>query len=403
MSEVWVERKRRTNYLVRAIAGYLFEQHSVTPDQIFGLCKLTWITNSFCGEDAKYIKSTKIPALEVIFDRDYSKNTLQEVAADIANILNSPEVEDLILNHTGFTNFYKAYRNTAREWVEKNFDEILPLFKSAYQLQTDEQGIELARYIENQPGLPKANHEELLMRPQYFLTPAFFALDQRLRFPLINGNAGVKRLLSVLGVQNEPLAKQYETMIRLYGEGGIEDAADLDQAGGDLPDFIKISGNSPTKQFLQKKPTEGNALPLKDESDIESLQQARTVINKRLHNGLTNKLKYCLSEYTLLEGCDKAAQFDVMVKNYNGCGDDLLIEAKSSVEIAHVRMAVGQLYDYWFRLKGCIDHHLAVLLPNEPDDGIKSLLAWLGVGVLWFRDDVLETCSNLLEGIAYQV
>jgi hypothetical protein len=403
MSENWAKRQRRTNQLVRISANYLFHQRSVSPEQIYGLCKLTWITNSYLDENAAYIRSTKIPALGNVFDRDYSRYTLEEVASDVSVILKVGGAIELVRSHTGFTNFYKAYRNTAKEWIAENFEAILPLFKSAYGLETDKQGLKLVREIEKLPGLPKANHNQVLMHPEYLLTPAFFALDKRIRFPLINGNDGVKKLLSFLGVDNAPLTEQYQSMIKLFGKGGIVDAADLDQPGRYLSDFVDIPGVAPTKQFLQKKSVAENVLPVKDESDIESLQQARTVVSRRLHNGLTNKFKNYLFDYTLLEGCDKAAQFDVMVKNYNGSRCDLLVEAKSSIEVAHVRMAVGQLYSYWFHLKNgmekSLDPHLAVLLPCEPDDEIKGLLDWLKIGVLWFTGDALETCSVWLEGL----
>lgn len=401
MSEIWSERERRTNRLTRRIADYLLVQRSVSPDQIYGLCKLTWITDNYSSVDAPYIWSTKIPALGDIFDRDYSDSTLKQVAADVSTILGSSAVADLVLSHTGFTNFYKAYRNSAGEWIAANFSLLLPLVKAAYSLTTDQEGLALARSMETLPGVPKANHEEQLMRPEYLLTPLFFALDQRIRFPLINGNKGVKNLLAALHVKNASLTSQYSSMIGLYGKGGIADAADLDQVGGDLPDFTEISGASPTKQLLQQKPTDGTELPLKDESDIESLQQSRQLVHKRLHNRLTNMLKQHLSDFTLLEGCSNAAQFDTLVKDYNGDKDDLLIEVKSSAEPAQLRMAIGQLFAYWFRLKGETEPHLAVLLPSAPDTQLKRLLEWLDIGILWFSRDALETSTDWLNHLTY--
>jgi hypothetical protein len=239
------------------------------------------------------------------------------------------------------------------------------------------------------------------MRPEYLLTPVFFALDQRIRFPLINGNEGVKNLLSALKVSKASLEMQYQSMISLIGAGGIMDAADLDQAGRDLPDFTDITGKQPTKKLLEAKPTDtASELPLKDEDDIESLQKSRTVTMKRIHNKLTNKLKTCLADYTLLEGCDKSAMFDVLVKNYDGDSSDLLIEVKSSVEVPHIRMAVGQLFDYWFSMRGDSEHHMAILLPESPTDEVKKLLAWLDIGVLWFSGESLKTCCDWLTSLA---
>ena len=111
------------------------------------------------------------------------------------------------------------------------------------------------------------------------MTPVLFALDPRFRFPLINGNKGVLRLLTHYKVQNASLANQYRVMVSLYGEGGIKDAADLDQAGRDLPDFLELDGKPATKQFLEKKPTKGNKLAIKDEQDHRSLRQALSASN----------------------------------------------------------------------------------------------------------------------------
>ncbi len=400
MSGIWAERERRTNRLVRAVAQHLFAGGSASADQIYGLCKLTWITNSYSEEDAAYIRSTKIPALGDVFARDYSGRTIEEVAADVSAILRLESVADLVQSHTGFTNLYRPYRNTAREWMRENLASLLPLFIAALSLRTDREGFQLVQQIENLPGVPKANHEEERMRPEYLLTPAFFALDPRLRFPLINGNKGVQDLLAALNMKKAPLTEQYQKMTGLYGTGGIRDAADLDQVGADLPDFIGLIRGYPTKQLLQEKPTEGTELPLKDEADIELLQQARRVTSTRQHNRLTNRLRRELSRYTLLEGCHREAQFDTLVKDYDGQGGDLLVEVKSSTEAADIRMAIGQLCAYWFHLYGDAERHLAVLLPNEPGDELKSLLEWLDIGVLWFSANGIETCTDWLEHLA---
>jgi hypothetical protein len=188
---------------------------------------------------------------------------------------------------------------------------------------------------------------------------------------------------------------KYTAMIDQYGNGGIKDAADLDQVGDDIIDFV---GKKPTKKLLEIKPATGEAeLPLKDESDLISLQEARTIEKRRLHNILTNKLKSYLINYTLLEGRDDIAMFDVLVKKYGVHKNDLLIEVKSSSESAHVRMAIGQLYDYWFTINGDSVPCLAILLPNPPDKEIKVLLDWLYIGILWFSGDKLETCSEWLD------
>ena len=180
-------------------------------------------------------------------------------------------------------------------------------------------------------------------------------------------------------------------MVGLYGVGGINDAADLDQVGRDSPDFITTETRTATKQLLQSKQTENNVtLPLKDEADVESIRKAGSIAQRRIHNRLTNLMRSKLSGYTLLEGRDPACMFDVLVKKYND-EVDLLIEVKSSIEVAHVRMAVGQLFDYRMRLKATPGPHLAILLPARPEEDVMDLLIWLEIGLMWFEGDALCT------------
>jgi hypothetical protein len=397
MPQEWAERQRRTNRLVRIFANYIFSRGDITSEQLYGICKLTWITSSYDGKAAAYIKSTKIPAIGDVFAFDYSGQSLSDVASDVVTIVNSSESEPLILAHTGFTHFYKAYRNSARDWLIEHHKSVAALFSVASSLKTDQQGMELTKKIKQLPGIPKANSPRQRMRPEYLLTPALFALDPRMRFPLINGNKGVKKLLSAIGASRDPLDEQYSRMVALYGIGGVEDAADLDQVGHERPDFIAIAGKMPSKKLLENTQTNGNVLPLKDASDIEVIQRAKSVTQRRLHNGLTNTVRKRLTQFRLLEGCDDSALFDVRVEKYNTNGDDLLIEAKSSIERAHVRMGIGQLFDYWFMVKGACKPHVALLTPSEPERDTKELLEWLKVGVLWLTDERLQTSTASLK------
>ena len=400
MSGLWATRQRNTNSMVRFIAPFALNSGRTTPEQLYGLCKLTWITENPLSADAPYIRSTKIPALGEIFEEDFSGFTLPEVAARISELLGDPCAVDIIQQHTGFTNFYKAYRNAARDWVKQNFRRLAPQFRDAFNLSSDEEGRDLVEKITRLDGISKPNSPEIKMRPEYILTPAFFALDSRLRFPMINGNKGVQRLLRALGAVKSPLPVQYSRMIELYGQGGITDAADLDQAGQDLPDFIATSGSAPTKQLLSLLPTTGDGLPLKDESDVDSIQSAKTVTNRRLHNSLTNKLRAALSAFVLYEGRNKDVMFDAMVKNFNFEDDDLLVEVKSSTEMAHVRMAVGQLYSYSYRLNPEQKFRLAVLLPHKPGKDVSEWLEWLHIGLMWFSGDDLCSSNDWLGSIA---
>ena len=400
MSVDWANRQRNTNYLVRKIAGYVFNQSEVTPSQLYGLSKLSWITNSYEGENASYIASTKIPALEDIFDIDFKSSSLEQVSQDIALIMKEPSISKMVQEHTGFTNFYKAYRNSSLRWVETNFDTLLPMYKSAYVAKSNIDRKRLIQAIQQTPGIPKANHAEQLMRAEYFLTPTFFLLDKEIKFPLINGNDGVKDLLKALGVQGDDLLKQYTSMVKLYGTGGIEDAADLDQIGCDLPDFIETERKKAKKGLLENKETKNkNKLPLKDEEDVEVIRKAGTIKQRKIHNQLTNMIRTSLSKYTLLEGRNNSCMFDVLVQKYNQ-KQDLMIEVKSSLEQSNIRMAVGQLFDYWYALKGDEELHIAILLPEEPDSACVKFLEWMDIGLMWFKKDKLCTKTEWLKQLA---
>jgi hypothetical protein len=401
MSVDWTERQRHTNKLVRRIAGYLFDTGKIGTRQVYGLSKLAWITNSYEGDAAAYIESTKIPALSDIFDVDFSNHTINDVAKIVAAKLKDDSVRELILAHSGFTNFYKAYRNSVLAWIGEHHTKIVTLFKSAYIAESDTDRLRIVNGIAKLPGIPKANHPDQKMKPEYFLSPAFFMLDREIKFPLINGNKGVQNLLHVLKVAGSDLPSQYRAMVNLYGQGGIMDAADLDQVGLALPDFLTTDTKKATKKLLEKKNESGGRnLPLKDEADFETIKKAGSIIQRRIHNKLTNKLRDNLSAYTLLEGRSEECMFDALVQGYDGKGNDLLIEVKSSSETGNVRMAIGQLFDYWFKMKGDKKPHLAILLPERPADEIVDLLQWLHVGFLWFEGKRLHTQNNWLQCIA---
>lgn len=398
--ESWARRQRDTNRLARVMAKHVLGRRSPTADHLYALSKLSWITDSYDGTDAAYVASTKIPALGELLGRDYGrKTTLETVAKDAENAIGGKEVARLILGHTGFTNFYKAYRNSVRGWLHEHRAELLPLFRASLEAASDRDRLELIDAIGTLPSIPKANHPDQAMRPEYFLTPVFFMLDPQIKFPIINGNKGVRALLAKLEVDGTALTCQYKAMVALYGQRGVEDAADLDQLGQDLPDFLDLPHRKATKQLLRRRGENERDLTLKDELDYAAVREASTVMHRKIHNRLTNALKDCLGQrMTIVEGINDC-KFDAMVRRYNG-DDDLLIEAKSSAELPHLRMAVGQLLNYWFQLHADKDPHLAVLMPMRPSESASQFLEWMEVGVLWFEGTTLKTCTPWLDGVA---
>lgn len=377
---------------------YVLNKRAPTADHLYALSKLSWITDSHSKPDAAYITSTKIPALGELLGRRYgSKVALESVAQDVSKAIGSGQVATLVLEHTGFTNFYKAFRNSVREWMHLYHEKLLPLYRASLNAVTDQDRLKLISAIEKLPGIPKANHPRQTMRPEYFLTPVFFMLDPQVKFPIINGNKGVSALLKRLDVKDGNLAEKYNVMVMLYGQGGIKDAADLDQLGGDLPDFLDSPKGKATKRFLRSGGDNERDLVLKDEADYLAVKEATTMAHRRIHNKLTNMLCEALEQRLIIIEGINGCRFDAMVKGYSG-DDDLLIEVKSSTALPHLRMAVGQLLHYWFQQHPANkDHHLAVLMPEQPSIAAIEFLDWMEIGALWFEGTKLKTCTPWLD------
>jgi hypothetical protein len=134
---------------------------------------------------------------------------------------------------------------------------------------------------------------------------------------------------------------------------------------------------------------------LKSEIDSSAEIAAKRTIIKKRHNKLINRLNdYILWRHKSL----KESKFDALVLGWKN-GQDLLIEAKTASEgtsgRAQIRQAIGQLYDYRFTHMPKNKVDLAVLLPKEPSDHVQSLLASLGIEVLWFKGKTLTGTIRL--------
>lgn len=147
MSVDWAERQRHTNRLARRLAGHLFARSKITARQLYGLSKIAWITNSYEGDAAAYVASTKIPALGDVLGTDFSNKPLNQIANEIAEQLGDITLNDLVIGHSGFTNFYKAYRNSVFTWIEDNLSTLVPLYKAAYNSNNEKARLKTVKAI----------------------------------------------------------------------------------------------------------------------------------------------------------------------------------------------------------------------------------------------------------------
>lgn len=386
MSADWACRLRATNRLVRCCYEYLRDNKQVTPETIHALCRLTWITKSYDGASAGYVKSTKIPALSTIFGENYSTCSMDEIASDIAAKVKKPKqtINRWVKNDTGFTNFRSTYRNSALIWIDNNAKSIKSIVNKAYSSTGKAQPRKIIEIIEKLPKIqsPSGTYNASV---NLLITPLVFSLDKTIKFPILNGNKHVDILLKELGVRNSGLLQQYDAMFDLIGKSGIKDAADLDvlATSNALGEFL--GQNKSGAKLLGKKDRD---LPIKDESDYLVLRKNLNVRARRVHNELTNKLREKYKGGAIIEGSKINNRYDALIKNY-AKNEDLLIEVKSCTEVADVRMAIGQLYDYHRKLKNKKNTSMAVLLPNKPNDNVVSLLFYARVGLLYFDADKL--------------
>ena len=96
MSKAWKRRQQATRALVSSIANDLLTRRTVTSDQLYGLCKLTWITRDYLDDDAAYISSTKLPALRDIFGDVMPEDDLHMAATIVAKKLHQSGVAKLV-------------------------------------------------------------------------------------------------------------------------------------------------------------------------------------------------------------------------------------------------------------------------------------------------------------------
>jgi len=353
----------------------------LTPNKLYALCMLTWYNKKWQTSTVKALwqlwgKSGDPPAMN-------KPNELARFGFPIS------VVSLLVHQETGFTNFYHAYRNSTLNWIQSNFTRLAPLVHTVSKLANDEEAINVIEAISKLPGIPKPSSPGGKAAPSNLLTPLFAALDVRLRFPIINKADHVIKLHRKLGIINEELPDQFATLIGLINQMGITDAMMLDAVSDSLPAISAKKLRVANKSSKRK----ADARPLSAKNDFDVDQLIRTSNRKlaRLHNTMTNSLRKmcCRVDYHVSEG-----EYDACIFNYNGRDRDLLIEAKSSISRSHLRLAVGQLYDYRRKLRRRFVTDLAVLLPKRPGSDSHDFLNDVNVKVFWFKDSALSSLKG---------
>jgi hypothetical protein len=282
---------------------------------------------------------------------------------------------------TGITLYHSPLRPATLKFVERHAARIGSVFSqvSARRTKTDANMRRAIKEITDLGFIRTLGRE---VSPLNGLTPTLACLDPTRAFPIMN--VKTKQLLGVIGGGID--ADGAVGLSHLIGLYGIKNAFDLDVYAATV-DFRSLP-----KQRSRLFPLGGfRDVGLK--SEIDSLAQiaaSRKRIRK-LHNALTNRLRNCLMwRYELVE-----SEFDAVIPDWKP-GRKLLIEAKTNSEHSsgrtQIRQAIGQLFDYRHRSFGTetANVDLAILLPTEPSADIQTLLASLGIEILWFKGDKLK-------------
>jgi hypothetical protein len=363
---------------------YKLKCKQLTPEKLYALCQLTW------WSPANYYTPAKLQALWTLWN-------IRDEIPKVKNIINLKEygfpkiITNYEIENIGIVNFYKAYRIIAYKWIKDNFDNLNILTKKAACLESDDDALFIIKSIETLPYIPKPNNKTGASPSENMLTPLFACLDPRLRFPIINKADHVKVLHGKLGITKLTLTDKYLTLVNLINQMGIKDCMMLDSVSDHIARMpIKKMPKEPLKPGIE------SPLGIKDAGDIEVLLNNRKIIFTHLHNKMTNKLKELCqyNNYKVTEGTKEPYKYDALIHNFNSKGRDLLIEVKSSSERACIRLAVGQLFDYRRSLIRRAVTDLSILLPEKPKKPEMDFLNYIGVNILWFKDNKMTMIQS---------
>ena len=383
----WYRKELNTSTLIHAVMSNR-PARSLSAEDIWWLTKLTWITATGGQPVELHWQQLKIPALAHIFKK--TPQITEDLDATLKTMSLPPVVVAAAAQRTGFSNAYRAYRNSLLHWCEEYKADLRKVIAAAQSLGSNDQGrYDLAQEISSLPKVPTPEGVRQ-MAAANLLTPLIACLDPKRRFPVVNGETGVKTRLAKLRLTGRDLEEQVRGLIGLIGRFGIADAFDLDTMDDNRFDAvlkrISDSAKSPISESVVKK------LRDRDESEIRAVLKAREVVSRRRHNLMTRRISECLPNLSMSDGEAKHYLYDIVIFNYDSSGRDLLIEAKPDPDKGSLRIAIGQLFDYQRFLKNQAGTDLAILTITRPPKDYVELLQDLQITSLWFTD---ATCNRL--------
>ena len=391
---IWLARERATARLIQRCFKLLMDGPRTAPEKLHALCKLTWITKGH-GEVADNTRSVVVPALESLLHEEISSIDKSSLVRELSRANVPSEIVEAVGYDIGFVNFYAAFRNSSQEWITTNRGPVWTALSIAASARNDADARRAYGIVDSLPPLPRPKGGDL---PAFnLLTPLLACLDPRERSPVVNSREAVKHRLRWLGLANGTLVEQFDGLVGLINQAGLDGALALDTASDDvLKDAFKAREGAPRAPTRPATPSKPLA-PRQDE-DIEFLRAEAIEGHRLLHNKMTNALlRVCKSaDLVVEEGLEKSNLFDARVRRYIATERDLLIEVKTSHAPAFCRLAVGQLLDYRRQLDTRASTDVAVLFPGAPDQHAIDFLGFVGVKVLWFSPDMSSVEGDVI-------
>jgi hypothetical protein len=384
----WYETEKRTAVLLKAILVSR-ALGTLSADDLWCLFRLTWITVNGQDVSPEYWKSLKLPALAQLFKQ--TPTILNDLPSSIHAMRLPKAVADAAVHETGIVNFRNVWRNSCRSWCRTNHHRLIGIMKEAAKLPTNDQlRFDLASQIDALLPSISSPSGARGVGAAAAVTPVVACLDPSMKFPIVNGRENVKTLLRRLGLANENLEEQVKGLVNLVGQFGIQDAFMLDALADDVAKLGPTTAQNATPAPADKG--EGSQLPYLDEAERKATTNSRTINYRDRHDKMTNRVKDLFKGLDLKQGTDPECRYDVLVKNYDSTGRDLLIETKPDPDRGAVRIAIGQLFDYRRALPHRIGTDLAILTISRPHPSYVDLLLDLQISVPWFNS---EACSIL--------
>ena len=350
-------------YNTRDLILYIINNYEIkNHEKIFGLIKLTWFGNT-----------AKIDGYNLIFNKKF--NSLNKIISSIED----NKLKQLFSKNTGFTNFYRAYRNSAFKWAAKNHNQIQKIFKHGQNIKNDYDIIKISKLIEEFPYILRANSQKIKMKSESLITPLLACLDPTNRFPIINRNENVIELHRMMGISNSSLSEKVYELLEIMKENKIINSLFLDV-------YSKNAIKKKVKRIQKENRKISKELLPKDDADVKYLLTENRRVVVRKHRKIEKKLlSFCKQKgIEVEEGIYSKLKFDAILRKYKN-GTDLLVEIKGSNKVSEIRLAIGQVLDYGFDFKNT-ETDLAILLPKKPENKYIQIAKRLNIKVLWLSE-----------------